>query len=298
MITVSPHGESSVPWLLLITLPEANTGSILFGGIDTAKYTGNLVSVDVYPSPSRPGTNITEFLVALTSISVTSSSGTDQLTPSNYALGVVLDSGSSITTLPADIVSLIYREFAATNSSDFGPGIVSCTTEHNSGTINFGFGGPGGPTIKVPMSEIVDPVLLATGEQATGSDGTPVCQLGITAQDPSSMDSITFGDTFLRSAYVVYDMYNNQIALAQTDFNAATSNVVAFASMGAAIPSAATATGQAAVTPVATAPASQLSTLAAASGLKNAANRGLEPLSLLQLLVFFSSISLIAGCLL
>jgi hypothetical protein len=34
------------------------------------------------------------------------------------------------------------------------------------------------------------------------------------------------GDTFLRSAYVVYDLQNNQISLAQTDFNATGSNVV------------------------------------------------------------------------
>jgi hypothetical protein len=34
------------------------------------------------------------------------------------------------------------------------------------------------------------------------------------------------GDTFLRSAYVVYDLQNNQISIAQTDFNATSSNVV------------------------------------------------------------------------
>jgi Eukaryotic aspartyl protease len=33
------------------------------------------------------------------------------------------------------------------------------------------------------------------------------------------------GDTFLRSAYVVYDIGTNQISLAQTDFNATSSNI-------------------------------------------------------------------------
>ncbi|KFY41714.1 hypothetical protein V494_02820, partial [Pseudogymnoascus sp. VKM F-4513 (FW-928)] len=55
---------------------------------------------------------------------------------------------------------------------------------------------------------------------------------------------ILFGDTFLRSAYVVYDLANNEIGLAQTDFNAKGSNIVEFASMGAAIPQAPTASGQ------------------------------------------------------
>jgi hypothetical protein len=33
------------------------------------------------------------------------------------------------------------------------------------------------------------------------------------------------GDTFLRSAYVVYDLENNEISIAQTNFNATTENI-------------------------------------------------------------------------
>ena len=33
------------------------------------------------------------------------------------------------------------------------------------------------------------------------------------------------GDTFLRSAYVVYDLDNNQISIAPTNFNATSSNI-------------------------------------------------------------------------
>lgn len=46
------------------------------------------------------------------------------------------------------------------------------------------------------------------------------------------------GDSFLRSAYVVYDLINNQAAIAQTNFNATDSNIVTFASLGAQVPSA------------------------------------------------------------
>lgn len=49
-----------------------------------------------------------------------------------------------------------------------------------------------------------------------------MCQFGI---EPAGEDPILLGDTFLRSAYVVYDLANNQISIAQTDFNATTSNV-------------------------------------------------------------------------
>jgi hypothetical protein len=51
------------------------------------------------------------------------------------------------------------------------------------------------------------------------------------------------GDTFLRSAYVVYDIANNEISLAQTDFNATSSNIKEIASGTGGVPGAATVTG-------------------------------------------------------
>jgi Eukaryotic aspartyl protease len=65
------------------------------------------------------------------------------------------------------------------------------------------------------------------------------------------------GDSILRSAYVVFDLANERIGLAQAKLNATDSNVVPFASSGAPIPSATsvaevpltyTVTGTAAVT--------------------------------------------------
>jgi hypothetical protein len=44
----------------------------------------------------------------------------------------------------------------------------------------------------------------------------------------------------LRNAYVVYDLVNNRIGLAQSNINSTTSNVIAFSSVGAPIPSATT----------------------------------------------------------
>jgi len=58
---------------------EASTGSVLFGGVDTAKYSGDLISVEIYPSELQGGgTVFTSFTVAFTSLSASSSSGTDQ----------------------------------------------------------------------------------------------------------------------------------------------------------------------------------------------------------------------------
>lgn len=119
----------------------------------------------------------------------------------------------------------------------------------NTGTLNYGFGGPGGPVIKVPVSQLVLPLVLQNGQQPEYDDGTPACQLGLQAAGDLP---VLFGDTFLRSAYVVYDLDNNRIALAQTDFNATDSNVVAFEKGGTAIPSATSAENEANVSQTAT----------------------------------------------
>ncbi|CZT44480.1 related to acid proteinase PEPI precursor [Rhynchosporium secalis] len=226
---------------------ESSTGSILFGGVDTAKYTGDLISVKVYPS-SRRG-RITSFTVAFTSMSATSPSGTDQLTPKDYAVAAILDSGTTITLLPDDVAAAVFEELGATVNNQVGAVIVPCDLAKVDGTLNYGFGGQGGPVIKVQVSDLVLPLIFANGRQPKYTNGQAACQLGIQAAGDLP---VLFGDTFLRSAYAVYDLANNQIALAQTDFNSTDSNVVSFASAGAAIPNAVQASGNAAVTQTAT----------------------------------------------
>ena len=187
--------------------------------------------------------------MAFTSLSATSSSGTDQLTPSDYAEAAILDSGTTITLLPNNIAQVVFDELGATVSTTLGAVVVPCSLRDNSGTLNYGFGGPGGPTIKVSVNDLVLPLVLRSGRVPTYTNGEPACQLGI---QPAGDKPVLFGDTFLRSAYVVYDLANNRIALAQTDFNSTDSNIVTFASAGAPIPNAKTATNEAAVTQTAT----------------------------------------------
>jgi len=226
---------------------QASSGSILFGGIDTAKYTGDLISVDVYPDTR--GGDVTSFTVAWTSLSVQSSSGTDQLTSTSFAQPAILDSGTTITLLPDEVAAVIFEELGATVSQQLGAVVVPCALASKNGSINYGFGGVGGPVIKVDVSQLVLPLTTSDGRTPTYNNGEAACQLGI--QAAGDVPTL-FGDTFLRSAYVVYDLENNRIALAQTDFNATGSNVVSFASAGAAIPSATSAPNEAAVTQTAT----------------------------------------------
>lgn len=184
--------------------------------------------------------------MALTSLSASSDSGTDQLTPSNYAEPVILDSGTTNTLLPNDIVSVVFEELGAEASEEFGVVIVPCALANKTGSLSYGFGGVGGPNIQVNVSQLVSPLANTNGNNVpTYPNGQTICELSIEA---AGSRSVLFGDTFLRSAYVVYDLVNNRIAIAETNFNSTESNVVAFESAGANIPSATSAPSEAAVT--------------------------------------------------
>ena len=185
----------------------------------------------------------TDFTVALTSVNVIDAAGKTAFLQQNLALPVILDSGTTATYLPDSVVNPIISGVGAINDPDLGL-ILPCSYSNSPANLTFAFGGTGGPSISVSLSEFVTPIFLDDGSAPQFKDGFgDVCGFGLMS---SETGPILFGDTFLRSAYVVYDLTNNQIGMAQTNFNATTANVVEISS-GTEIPSAtATATGAAA----------------------------------------------------
>lgn len=230
---------NTVAYSLWLNDLNANTGSILFGGIDTKKYTGNLTRLNVQPDHNV----YTHFTVAMTSIVASSSSGTDALTSTELPIDAVLDSGTTLSYLPDNLASQLWNEVGAYYDGNYAMAVLPCSYATHEGNFTFGFGGSDGPEIVVSMDELV--VDLTNGYQPEFSSGIYkgelVCEFGI--QNYSS-DVYLLGNTFLRSAYVVYDLVNNEIGLAQTDFNATESNIVAFESKGATIPSSTAAPNQ------------------------------------------------------
>lgn len=198
----------------------ASQGSILFGGVDTAKFNGDLLTVPVLQEAGL----YEEFIIALSGLSV---DGTTLLTEEN-ALPVLLDSGTSLTYLPSSVTDTLFSHFNTRLNNDAGGAVVNCNlaVENPSVNIVFSFSGA---TITVPLDEMV----LENGIRR----GKPVCILGITTA--AEGQTPVLGDTFLRSAYVVYDLENNEISLAQTNFNATgTSNVMEIASGDNGVPGA------------------------------------------------------------
>ena len=208
---------------------EANTGSILFGAIDTTKFSGDLVSLPIQPIEGY----YQEYTVTITSISIQDGSGTRPLTGPNFEVLALLDSGTSQQQLPDNVMTELVQGLGALENS--GSTLVPCSYANANASLVYQFGGANGPKISVPFSELVQ----SAGGQFTFSDGTPQCLFAVAggATLEGTTEQVILGDTFLRSAYVVYDIANNEIAIAQAVWNAtSTSNILVIPS-GTGLPS-------------------------------------------------------------
>ncbi|KAK5123835.1 hypothetical protein LTR85_002471 [Meristemomyces frigidus] len=206
--------------LYLDDLAEANTGAVIFGGYDTEKYTGDLTILDIQPDAESGG--ITSFTVAWSLLAVTDSTGTYVVSQADFPLPAVLDSGTTLTIVPSDIFDELANYFGAVDNSDYGY-LVGCSNAQLNGTVDYQFGGDSGPIISVPFSELAVPLYDDQGNPLTFDDGSAACEFGFAPAAEGS--PILFGDTFLRSAYVVYDLDARQIGIANSAWNSDASNI-------------------------------------------------------------------------
>ena len=210
----------------------------MFGGIDTEKFSGSLIQVPVLPDEDSG--IYSSFTVTLSSLVINSSDSSDTTTivRESNPVPVILDSGTTLTYLPSSLADNIYEELGAVDDTSYtGLVYVACSllTDQRGMTFDYQFGGSDGPLVRVPIDELVlDNVrpYISSGQLPLPSgmdiDDDDVCTFGI---HPAS-GIYLLGDTFLRSAYVVYDLKNNVVALAQSNVNSTRSNVVEITSSG------------------------------------------------------------------
>ena len=151
----------------------------------------------------------------MTSITAQSPSGISTFASTNQTevMYTVLDSGSADILLPKSLITSIYAYLGATWIPELNTAVVPCDLSTADTVFSFYFGGPGGPKINVPVSDLIQPSMPLTVD-VVYADKTSACVLQI---KPSFSYFTLLGDTFLRSAYVVYDLENKQIAMAQAD---------------------------------------------------------------------------------
>lgn len=176
---------------LYLSEEDAKSGTVLFGAVDTAKFDGDLQTVKVldtglgYDEPIR-------LQIRLDKINV------EDTTLSDAGVAAVLDSGSTLSYFPSTLAKRMGKLLGGKYSSNLGAYQIKCPSS-SSANVTFDFGGA---KILVPLSELV----LSYGKQ---------CYLGILE---SKSSYVLLGDNFLRRAYVVYDLDDNEISLAQVKY--------------------------------------------------------------------------------
>jgi hypothetical protein len=95
---------------------ESGKGQIIFGGVDSSLYTGDLVALPILQTQQNGTATYMYSNVALTGISITDDSGTRALTDSSFQASVLLDSGNTLTDLPSNVFDEIAKGFGVTES--------------------------------------------------------------------------------------------------------------------------------------------------------------------------------------
>ncbi|GKT49798.1 candidapepsin-3 [Colletotrichum spaethianum] len=175
---------------------DEQEGAIIFGGIDTSKFSGPLARLPIVPAEQSPD-GVARYWVNMNSLSLTPPSRRTRVY-ANSSMPVFLDSGATLTLLPEDLANMVAADFGSPGVDANGFYPVSCSLVGLNGTVDFEFDGM---KIQVPYSEMIRELRTSP----------PTCYLGIV---PNS-DFTLLGDTFLRSAYAVFDLDSNVAYLAQ-----------------------------------------------------------------------------------
>ncbi|CAG9995081.1 unnamed protein product [Clonostachys byssicola] len=222
---------------------ESDSGTVLFGAIDQKKFIGNLTVLPL--TSQQAGSQVTSFNVKLLGFDLLNPDGKNILDLSNFNANTILDSGSTISLLPDKQVQQIWKQFGVVSIKGVLSPFVDCAYRGSRGDgyiFEFRFNGK---TIQVPMQEMVidayadvQEVFQDPSVARLFKGWDRVCIFGISSTASFSVPS-TFtllGASFLRSAYVVYDLTNEQLAIGQANLNSTDSDIVEIKS-GIAIPS-------------------------------------------------------------
>mmetsp|Transcript_486 Transcript_486/g.552 ORF Transcript_486/g.552 Transcript_486/m.552 type:complete len:571 (+) Transcript_486:59-1771(+) len=180
---------------------DAKSGSILFGAVDSAKYTGELQTVQIVNTMESYGySEAIKLEIIVNGLSFNDSGSEINITSSEYT--AVLDTGSTYSYFPTSLLKLVGETLNGQYSSSLGAYIVDCVDDDDDSyyfTIDFS-----GVKIQVPLSNVVTQY------------SSDKCFLSILQQ--TGQDYILFGDNVLRSAYLVYDLEDFEISLAQVKY--------------------------------------------------------------------------------
>lgn len=184
-------------YLLWINDLDASSGTVLFGAVDYAKFTGPLLVVPMVVSDAS-STYVSRTSVAINGIRTLKSQ--DQLLAAP-ACGN-LDLGATLTYLPPQTVDRLAKQLSLSWHEMWGAYVGQCSQDM-SGNFTFEFDGF---EFDIPLSSY-------WVEFSADENGAPLCWLTIIPQP--NPDGLMIGDNTLRHMYVAYDLGNLEIGIAR-----------------------------------------------------------------------------------
>lgn len=215
--------------LFSIYLNEMSSyGSILFGGLDTEKYTGNLTTLNFLPVTVDNGDPTTlYYFLNLDEVSMTHEDGKQEavITPGEKILPVWPDSGTPVWDVPSEVYSKLINMTGVTLRDNVP--VIPCSQIANETSFTFTLSGNGTNHVQleVPLASFFTPAVLTDGS-VLKLGGEEACHLLV--QETSSDTKFTLmGTPVMRAGYWIFDMDNGQISVAQARLSSTTSNVIA-----------------------------------------------------------------------
>lgn len=192
---------------------DAETGAIIYGGLDRNKFIGNLEAVPIIRGESGEY----RLAVKLSHLGVTFGTDSEEFDLDDDDTNVMLDSGTTITRMHYSAARPILE---ALNAQDDGEGfyVTECSNRESNGGVDFGFGNK---IVRVPFSDFI----LDVGNEF-------YCYIGIVV----TTDQQILGDSVLRAGYFVFDWDNEEVHVAQAA-NCGDDDIVAVGSGRDAVPS-------------------------------------------------------------
>lgn len=202
-------------------------GSLIFGGIDTKKFTGPLHRLPIMPHVD----GYRRYWVELASLGLTDPHAEDTMALHSLSLPVFLDSGSTLSILPHEYAKAVGDALFGVEKSTLGMTVweVSCDLLFSKSTIDFGFGDF---EISIPLHQFIlrtGPEQCVSGISTFGPEMNIWTLGGMKFPKNKRPRLIVYPDTFLRSTYgeclvtmsgystdraVVFDQDHNEIHLA------------------------------------------------------------------------------------
>lgn len=183
---------------LFLNEKEASEGSILFGAVDHSKYSGQLYTVPILNLYRQQGLqDPLQLQVTLQGLGTKDDTATN--TTTTTPVPALLDTGTTLVYLPDTMLAMLAYQLDAKWDSGIRYYVSDCSNLNNR-QLYFNFGGF---NIASELSSYV-----------VGRNNENRCILGLL---PGGPDAAILGDLFMQHAYIVFDLDNFEVSMAQAN---------------------------------------------------------------------------------